>query len=235
MNTLQQNLEKIQVCEKLGREKLLSSHGIEFGVIGRQKMAIKPHFCKQVHSCTVVKAGDETAFASPNRVQADGLWTASRGTILAVRTADCLPVLITDMRRQLTMALHAGWRGLTAGIIGQGLQIARQELDPKKLLLFIGPAVGKSVYEVGPEVKEAANGTSLGLSPEQLQLAFASGNGERFYFDIGLAAVFTALNHGVLAENISLLRSCTYSNPDTWHSYRYSGKHEGSNWSWIVA
>jgi len=102
----------------------------------------------QVHGTNVVTAGQ---FDSPP--EADG--SAGRGAafICAVQTADCLPVLICSTDGSVFAAAHAGWRGLAAGVIENTL--AKLEVDPADLLIWLGPAISQPSFEVGDEVREA--------------------------------------------------------------------------------
>src|SRR5262245_35608965 len=75
------------------------------------------HHARQVHGTRIAAAEPmRTGDAATARVEADGVLTRTRGEIVAVKTADCLPVLLIDRDRTLAIAVHAGWRGLTAGI-----------------------------------------------------------------------------------------------------------------------
>ncbi len=108
----------------------------------------QPQWLNQVHGTTVV----ETPFALAEIPMADGCWTAQSGVPCAVLTADCLPILITNRKGSQVAALHAGWRGLAAGVVAQGVQ---RFADPREeILVWIGPAIAQSSYEVGEEVRE---------------------------------------------------------------------------------
>lgn len=88
---------------------------------------------------------------------ADGHATASPGILLAVTVADCVPVFLVDPERRAVALLHAGWRGVAAGVLRRGLEVLRDrlDLDPDGLLLHAGPAICGDCYEVGPEVHRA--------------------------------------------------------------------------------
>ena len=97
--------------------------------------------------------------ARPPLGDADGLVTAEPGVVLTVLTADCAPVLLADPAAGVVGAVHAGWRGLAAGVVEAGVA-AMVELgaDPAAVAGLVGPAVGGCCYEVGPEVREAVGG-----------------------------------------------------------------------------
>jgi YfiH family protein len=98
-------------------------------------------FNRQVHSPTVHRAGGR---GEPG----DGLWTDEPGRPMLAMSADCLPIAIarTDGIRRLAV-LHAGWRGLSEGIVARGVEAVGGETAA-----MIGPAIGPCCYEVGPEV-----------------------------------------------------------------------------------
>jgi polyphenol oxidase len=133
---------------------------------------------RQVHGARVLaveagRPGEDPAAAQPRRVEtvgvgqgppeakpplgeADGLVTGDPGVVLAVLTADCAPVLLADPAAGVVGAVHAGWRGLAAGVVEAGVAaMAELGADPAATVGLVGPAVGGCCYEVGPEVREA--------------------------------------------------------------------------------
>lgn len=105
---------------------------------------------QQVHGTDVVAL---TAGAAAPGCVADGAYTRASGVACAVLTADCLPVLLCDRHGSQVAAVHAGWRGLAAGILGRA--VARFETPAADLLAFLGPAIGPRHFEVGRDVLEA--------------------------------------------------------------------------------
>jgi polyphenol oxidase len=116
---------------------------------------------RQVHSAQVLavdagRLGPGPPEAKPPLGDADGLVTADPGVVLAVLTADCAPVLLADPAAGVVGAVHAGWRGLAAGVVEAGVAaLAGLGADPAATLGLVGPAIGGCCYEVGPEVREA--------------------------------------------------------------------------------
>lgn len=108
----------------------------------------EPLWLKQVHSTTVVLA----ARAQPG-IEADGAWTDRPGVVLAVLTADCLPIFLCDRKGTKVALLHAGWRGLAGGIIESGLQALN--VPGEELLVWLGPAIRPDAYRVGDDVRDA--------------------------------------------------------------------------------
>lgn len=113
--------------------------------------------CRQVHGTEVVAAS--TAAESPP--EADGQVTTAFGVAPMVTTADCLPVVLAAPGG--VTVLHAGWRGLAAGIIERGAQALREAGAGQATAAAIGPGVGGCCYEVGPEVHAAFAGYGDGV------------------------------------------------------------------------
>ncbi|WP_298134797.1 peptidoglycan editing factor PgeF [Acidiferrobacter sp.] len=108
-----------------------------------------PLWLDQIHGRHVVDAGQP--WAAPPR--ADGSFTTRRGAICAVLTADCLPVVLAARDASCVAVLHAGWRGLAAGILEAG--VAALPVASSGLAAWLGPAIGAGDYEVGEEVRQA--------------------------------------------------------------------------------
>lgn len=106
-----------------------------------------PQWLRQVHGRDVVDA----PLADPEP-EADASVTTRAGTVCAVLTADCLPVLLTSRDGAVIAAAHAGWRGLLAGILPAA--VAAMRVAPSSLLAWLGPAIAQPAFEVGAEVRE---------------------------------------------------------------------------------
>ncbi len=107
----------------------------------------------QVHSNLVVRvAALDAGRGQPQR--GDGLMTDEPGLLLAVQTADCIPVLVADRKRRVVAAFHAGWRGTVKRIVETGVGRMRLEFGcrPEDLVAAIGPGIGACCYAVGDEV-----------------------------------------------------------------------------------
>src|SRR5690606_28534580 len=120
-----------------------------------------PHWLRQVHGTGVLvvdralPAGDATAERARMAAEpeADAAVTAAQGVVLAVLTADCLPVVFASRDGRRVGAAHAGWRGLAAGVLEN--TVAAMAAPPETLLAWLGPAAGPLAYEVGAEVRDA--------------------------------------------------------------------------------
>ncbi len=107
-----------------------------------------PTWMKQVHGRAVIDADRASGLA-----EADAAVTRTRGTVCAVKAADCMPVLLAADDASVAGIAHAGWRGLAGGVIEAALDEMR--VEPSKLVAWLGPAIGPRVYEVGADVHAA--------------------------------------------------------------------------------
>ena len=105
-----------------------------------------PVWLDQVHGADVVDAASGAA-------RADAAYTSEPGTVCAVLTADCLPVLFCDRRGTEVAAAHAGWRGLAAGVLERTVE--RFAAAREDIVAWIGPGIGSSAYEVSSDVRDA--------------------------------------------------------------------------------
>lgn len=118
--------------------------------IVRAVLPAEPRYMRQVHGIDVAEL-DAPAPKAP--VTADGAVTGSPGSVAAVLTADCMPLLLADRAGKRVAAVHAGWRGMAAGVIESAVDAMR--LDGAEILAWMGPTIGPDAFEVGPEVREA--------------------------------------------------------------------------------
>jgi YfiH family protein len=112
----------------------------------RQQLPAEPGWLRQVHSARVVEAG-------AGLLEADAAFTRQRGNVCVVLTADCLPVLFCDRAGSVVAAAHAGWRGLTDGVLEA--TVAAMQAPPGEILAWMGAAIGPQAFEVGDEVRQA--------------------------------------------------------------------------------
>jgi len=112
------------------------------------ELAAEPVWLKQVHGNVVVDA--DRALGVPD---ADAALARQPGKVCAVMTADCLPVLLCDEAGTVVTAAHAGWRGLAGGVVEA--TVRAMQVEPERLLAWLGPAIGPAAFEVGEEVRQA--------------------------------------------------------------------------------
>jgi YfiH family protein len=118
----------------------------------RQCLALpaEPRWLRQVHGTTVAELGP---LPGPHEPEADAAVSHLPGTVLAILTADCLPVLFCADDGSAIGAAHAGWRGLVAGVLENTIE--QMQRPPGNLLAWLGPCIGAPSYEVGEEVRKA--------------------------------------------------------------------------------
>lgn len=174
------------------------------------QLLAEPKWLKQIHSTQVILAEQITA-----DTQADAAYTRQAKVVCAILTADCLPMLICDRAGTIVAAVHAGWRGLASGIIEQTIQTL--QTPPADLLIWLGPAIGADVYEVGAEVR--AQFITADPLAEQ---AFKANANQRWLANMYLLATLRLKHCGVTA--IYGGDYCTYSDPERFFSYRRDGQ-----------
>jgi len=151
----------------------------------------------------------EVSAVNPRDPTADAMYTTQPGTGLAILTADCLPVVLADRHGELVAAAHAGWRGLCAGILGE--LIAQLPVPAARLDAFIGPAIGQSAFEVGPEVVQGLDDYGLDTNAIAVKTLDSDGQivGGKFQVDLALAAKFDLKRAGI--SRVSGGSWCTFS------------------------
>ncbi len=129
-------------------ENIVAGTTLRNGGIDDVNLPGDPCWLKQMHGADVVTAG---AFKAPPA--ADGSVSRSAATVCVIRTADCLPVLLCSTDGGTVAAVHAGWRGLAAGVIENA--VAKMAVSPGEVLAWLGPAISQPSFEVGGEVRDA--------------------------------------------------------------------------------
>jgi polyphenol oxidase len=171
---------------------------------------------RQVHSALVLRvdrAGlrEGPPEARPPVGEGDGLVTAEPGVVLAVLTADCAPVLLADPAAGVVGAVHAGWRGLAAGVVEAGVAaLVGLGADPAATVGLVGPAVGGCCYEVGADVRAAVG--------DRYPAALATTRDGRPSLDPAAAAA-AALAAAGLGE-VRVAGECTYDLAERFFSHR---------------
>ena len=154
----------------------------------------------------------------------DGLWTSSPGVVIAIRMADCVPILLWDPQAPAVAAIHAGWRGTAKNIVGNAVaKGAALGVLPRRLRAAIGPCIGLCCFEVGDEVVEALRAADLGDSDIQVQ----AGPRGRTHVNLRSANRVLLKRAGLIDSNIDDVGSCTYCTADRYQSYRRDGASSG--------
>jgi YfiH family protein len=192
---------------------------------------------RQIHSDLVHHV--ETVPEQP--LTGDGLVTDVPGLLLAVQTADCLPVIVVDRKRHAVGVFHAGWRGTVKRIVEKGVGEMRRSFgsDPRDLVAAMGPGVRECCYEVGEEVRSRFE-SQFAYAPtlfremkesdpirERYPLLFltarAPGHSElpvKIFLDLVEANRRQLMDAGVAAQNIDASGLCTVCHPDILFSFR---------------
>lgn len=174
-------------------------------------------------------------------VTGDGLITATPGLLLAIQTADCLPVILVDVKRRAVGVFHAGWRGTLRRIVEKGVGAMRHWFDsrPRDLRAAIGPGIHGCCYEVGEEVRtrfESQFAYAAALFREVKEsdpvrekypllflTARAPGHSElpaKIFLDLVEANRQQLLSAGLSKKNIESSPLCTNCHPELLFSYR---------------
>lgn len=165
-----------------------------------------PAWLKQVHGVTVVDAAK-----AASRPEADASVARTPGAVCAVQAADCLPVLLADDAGTVVGAAHAGWRGLSAGVIEA--TVAEMRVPPGNLVAWLGPAIGPAHYEVGPEVRAAFLARDAAAAS-----AFVPNRPGHWLLDL-----FAVARQRLAAQGVARVFGgglCTYSDPARFPSWR---------------
>ena len=187
----------------------------------RHFVPTEPVWLRQVHGAAI--ADLDAAYGG---FAADGSVTRTPGTVCAVLTADCLPVLLADRDSRVVAAAHAGWRGLAAGVIEAA--VAELRIDPASVLAWLGPAIGPRVFEVGSEVVAAFCDPDPGAAECFVPSTKMSTNmNTNMSADMKWHADLYALARRKLARaGVSAVYGgdrCTLSESEFFHSYRRDG------------
>ncbi|HXX86429.1 MAG TPA: peptidoglycan editing factor PgeF [Casimicrobiaceae bacterium] len=196
-----------------GREMDFSPRGADIGAARstlRSLLPAEPRWLSQEHGRTIVSADAD----QPRAPQADGAVARVAGRVCAVLTADCLPVLLADREGSVVAAVHAGWRGLAAGVLEAAVDAV--SVAPASLLAWLGPAIGPSAFEVGADVYAAFCDADPAAT-----VCFVAGRPGKWYADLYALARRRLARSGVSAVYGG--GRCTFSERETFYSYRRGG------------
>lgn len=169
----------------------------------------EPVWLEQVHGVSVVDAANADC-----RPRADASISSRAGAVCVVMTADCLPLLLCNTDGTVVGAVHAGWRGLCAGMIENAVRAMR--VPPPSLMAWLGPAIGQVAFEVGDEVRTAFTAQQAAATA-----AFMPGITGKWQADIYMLA--RQRLHALGVTKIYGGDLCTYSDRDRFYSHRRDG------------
>lgn len=167
-----------------------------------------PRWLNQVHSNKVIDIVEYNYAQIP---EADACFTNKKNTVCPIMTADCLPILLCNQQGHEIAAIHAGWRGLLAGVIPN--TIVKMQSSPHELFAWLGPAIGPNVFQVNEQIKV----DFLHSNPHNSD-CFTTTKDQSIFANIYQIAKNELNCCGV--QNIFGGNRCTFSEPELFYSYR---------------
>lgn len=206
------------------------------GAIGAERREIVE--VHQIHGtdCRVVRRGGSSHETLDGRdTRADALVTDDPSRLIAVRVADCVPVLVASADGRVVASVHAGWRGVIGpidpaakpghGIIDEVLRtFAGLGVSANQLFVAIGPCIGPDQFEVGPEVADAF--AAVFGAGTRIVRASTTKPG-KFYVDLQAALAEQTRRAGVPGQSIDTIARCTVSEPGVFFSHRRDAGRSG--------
>lgn len=198
-----------------GRENILENRRRFLAVLDASDWTLVT--ASQIHSADVRSVHDEQD-AQREPATCDALTANIPRTLLAVQTADCMPILLVDERSRAFATVHAGWRGTLARIVSRTLERMQLTYDsrPADVRVALGPAINACCFEVGPEVI-ARFERAFSFGSEAVSRRSADG---KAHLDLGFINRQLLLEAGVRPENIYDCALCTACDTELFFSYR---------------
>lgn len=189
--------------------------------IVRSDLPGEPIWLKQIHGVTVSTPASRNSLLGP--FEADAAVTNVPNEVLAILTADCMPVLFACKSGTVVGAAHAGWRGLSGGVLSNTVQEMLDlspDLNPSDILVWMGPAIGSTTFEVGEDVLQAfaKQGQSI-LSKAFKPITSSPG---KYLADLYLLAQDQLRSLGIVHINGGDF--CTFTDKENFFSYRRDAK-----------
>jgi len=174
-------------------------------IVNSLNLPAEPRWLNQTHSTNIQI---QTRNTNPQICDADGSFSAERGLVCAVMTADCMPLLLCNRAGTKVAAVHAGWKGMADGIIEHAVEVF-DEL-PEGIIAWAGPTIGANHFEIGEEVKQQLAGSNEAYQP--------SINPGKWMANLYLLASERLAALGI--HNYQHSDLCTYADKDRFFSYR---------------
>lgn len=187
----------------------------------------RPAWIRQVHGVDVVDAA--LVSAGGPVLEGDAGFARARGVVCAILTADCLPVLFADLDGKVVGAAHAGWRSLSGGVL-QATVDAMRAAGAGEITAWMGPAIGRDAFEVGPDVLAAFEAGVLGSAAREGFRPYPGRPG-KYLADMVLLARRLLARAGV--KRVAGGDRCTVTERDWFYSYRRDGSGSGRQASLI--
>lgn len=209
------------------RSELLQGYGVRHG-FGTRDAQLPPGVVRpvQVHGTEVMSVRE----VSMDPIDADAVVSDRSGVAVGIVTADCVPVLLASTDGAVVGAIHAGWRGLAAGILARGVAAAAA-LRGDSLVACVGPAAGGCCYEVDAPVLDALGAAHPAALPAHVR---ASRPGHA-WLDLAGVARDALVALGLEEAQVERIAACTICDAERFHSYRRDGASAGRLVHWIAA
>ena len=186
-------------------------------------------YTSQVHGRETRYFREQALRADVITLEGDALGGNEPNSAYGVRSADCVPILLADSSSGAVMAIHAGWRGVVAGVAEAGVERLRQEVGTgARLLAAIGPHISATAFEVSEDV--AAELARACPAPG----AILRPPGAKPHVDLRFIVTQKLLAVGLTEECIDQVGGCTFLEPQLYFSFRRDGKASGRHLSAIV-
>ncbi len=169
-----------------------------------------PLWLDQIHSNRILNADK-----NPQSLEADGAYTSETGMVVAVLTADCLPLLLCDLKRRKIAAIHVGWRGFSQGIVVNAIQCFSN--NKEALMAWTGPCISAKHYEIEEQVRQACLARG-----KYLEGGFQATKKGHWLADLRQLVSLELRQQGL--KNIYTSQSCTFAEREKWFSYRRNGQ-----------
>lgn len=186
-----------------------------------------PH---QTHG-TEIRIIDESLLSGNKETQAnalegiDALITAVPGVCIAVTTADCVPLILYDPKKQVVAAIHAGWRGTVNGITTKTVKEMTRlfDVDPGDILAGIAPSIGQKAFEVGQEVVNAFSSAGI----DTASICYHNEKSGKPHIDLVEVNRQQLIESGINPRHIEQSDMCTHTLNTDFYSARQLSIHSG--------
>ncbi|HAA58339.1 MAG TPA: hypothetical protein DCE42_26490 [Myxococcales bacterium] len=178
----------------------------------------------QVHSDEIVVVDEQTT--STSAIKADALLCLRADTLIGVKTADCVPVLMADPGSGVVAAIHAGWRGVVSRIVPKTLSLMREYVPNAKPVVVIGPHIREDAFQVGAEVAAQFPGYHKDDPSEE----------GKYLVDLVGVLREQLEASGSPYEGLDIVEGCTLTDPEhRFFSHRRSGGRCGRMFNFIMS
>lgn len=211
-----------ELFAKFGINHGFGARSYQFGELSKKNII---PVTKQVHGTEIHLLNTKNSHGS---YVGDAYLTSDPGILCYVRTADCLPLLLCDLKTRNVGAVHAGWRGISAHIVRKAIdRFVERGSDPADILAAIGPRIRQRCYNVGSDMKAEM----IRNEWKTCDLFFSKGG--VLHFSMSKAVHSELIECGIHEENIDILPHCTFCDEKNFHSYRRDPKTKGRQINFI--